>query len=67
MTTDFGSNGLSTGHTGDETLEEGLVRQVFIVLFEVLFGRSAELHGGKLVSALLKARNNVSDESTLSR
>lgn len=38
-------------HTCDETLEERLVGQIFIVLLEVLFRRSHELDCGKLVAA----------------
>jgi len=36
------------GRTGDETLEEGLVAQVGVVLLEVLLGRGDELDGGEL-------------------
>lgn len=72
--------------TCDETLEERLVGQIFVVLLEVLFGRSNELDGCKFVTAgcislhilsidkgrtmdhlptLLKARDDVANESTL--
>lgn len=37
--------------TCDETLEERLVGQIFVMLLEVLFGRSNELDGCKLVTA----------------
>lgn len=37
--------------TCNETLEERLVGQIFVVLLEVLFGRSHELDCGKLVAA----------------
>lgn len=39
---------LSVGRTGDETLEEGLVAQVLIVLLEVLLSGCDELDGGEL-------------------
>ena len=72
--------------TCDEALEERLVGQIFIVLLEVLLGRSDQLDCCKLVTArcvspnvllintdctmdhlptLLKARDDVADESTL--
>jgi len=36
--------------TGDETLEEGLVAQVLVVLLQVLLGGGDELDGCKLVA-----------------
>ena len=36
--------------TGDETLEEGLVLEVFVVLLEMLFRGGHELDGGELVA-----------------
>lgn len=41
--------------TCDEALEERLVCQVFIMLFEVLPGRHDQLHGSKLVASQLSA------------
>jgi len=43
----FGCGGV---RTGDETLEEGLLAQVGVVLLEVLLGRGDELDGGELES-----------------
>ena len=34
--------------TGDKALEEGLVREVFVMLLKVLLARADELHGDKL-------------------
>lgn len=36
--------------TGDETLEEGFVAEVLVVLLEMLLGRSHHFDGGKLVT-----------------
>lgn len=39
--------------TSDQPFEERLVAQVSVVLLEVLFGRSDELDGGKLVADIM--------------
>lgn len=43
-------------HTGDQTLEEGLLRKVGVVLLEVLLGRRDELDGSKLVTVVGRVR-----------
>ena len=42
------------GRTGDETLEEGLVAEVGVVLLEVLGGCGHQLDGDKLESVLIQ-------------
>ena len=37
-------------HTGNETLVEGLVGEVFVVLLQVLFRWGDELHGDELIA-----------------
>lgn len=39
--------------TSDEALEEGLLREVLVVLLEVLLGRRAGLHSNKLEAVLV--------------
>lgn len=57
---------LSLGlHTGDQALEERLGAQVLVVLLEVLLGWGDELDGSELEATLLKAGDDVADESTL--
>ena len=41
------------GITGNETREEGLAVEIFIVLLEVFFARRAELDGCELVALLI--------------
>jgi hypothetical protein len=53
------------GRTGDETLEEGLVLQILVVLLEVLLGWSDELDGSELVASLFKSADDLADETTL--
>lgn len=61
---DHGADGAGA-HVGDQTLEEGLVRQVGVVLLEVLLGGSDELDGDELVAALLEAGDDCADEAAL--
>lgn len=42
--------------TGNETLEEGLVAQVGVMLLKVLFGGGHELDGDELVAGRLSVR-----------
>lgn len=51
--------------TGNETLEEGLVAQVGVVLLEVLLGGGDELDGLELEATLLEAGDDVADKATL--
>jgi len=52
-------------HILDKAGEEGLVRKVLVVFFEVLFGRSDHLEGDDLETPEFKARYDVSDKVTL--
>lgn len=75
---------VSSLRTGNETLEEGLLAQVGVVLLEVLLGGGDELDGNELeagnrsmagrcaenwitIPSLLKAADDVANESTLRR
>ena len=42
---------MERGRTGNETLVEGLVGEVFVMLFEMLFRWADKFHGHKLVAA----------------
>jgi hypothetical protein len=61
---DHGADGAAQ-HVGDETLEEGLGGEVLVVLLEVLLAGGGELHGNELEAAVLEARDDGADESTL--
>lgn len=52
-------------HTCDETLEEGLLAQIGVVLLEVLLGRGDELDGSELVTSLLEPGDNLADQAAL--
>lgn len=51
--------------TGNETLEEGLASEVSVVLLEVLLARGAQLQGNELEAAVLEARDDGANETTL--
>ena len=51
--------------TGNETLEEGLGSQVGVVLLKVFLAGGGELHSNELEAAVLEARNDGANESTL--
>ena len=68
--------------TGDEALEERLVREVLVVLLEVLLGGRDHLDGNELVTedissrplilrvsipSLLETANDIANKSTLHR
>ena len=61
---DHGDDG-SRVHVLDETREELLVAEVSVVLLEVLVARGAQLHGNKLEAAVLEARDDGANETTL--
>ena len=61
---DHGADG-STGHVGNETGEEFLFLEVFVVLFHVFLTRGGQLHGDQLVSLLFETLDDFSNESTL--
>lgn len=54
-----------SGHTGNKTLEERLVRKIFVVLLEMLLAGSDELDGDKLVAAFLEAGDDIADQPAL--
>ena len=51
--------------TGDEALEEALAGEVGVVLLEVLLAGGGQLHGNELEAAVLEARDDGANESTL--
>lgn len=61
---DHGADG-AAAHVGDQPREEGLLREVGIVLLKVLLGGGGELDGGKLEAAGLEAGDDGADEATL--
>jgi hypothetical protein len=61
---DHGADGAAE-HVGDETLEEGLGGEILVVLLEVLLAGGGELHGNELEAAVLEARDDGANESTL--
>jgi len=61
---DHSDNGTSI-HVLDETREERLALEVFVVFFEVFSGGVDQLERSKLEAALLKARDDGADERAL--
>jgi hypothetical protein len=61
---DHGADG-AAAHVGNESREEGLLGEVFVVLLEVLLGGRGELDGGKLEATALEARDDGADEAAL--
>lgn len=61
---DHADNG-AREHVLDERGEEGLGREVGVVLLEVLLGGSSELEGDELEAALLEAGDDLADEAAL--
>jgi len=53
------------GHIGNETREEGLGGEVFVVLLEMLLGGAHELDGDELEATVLEARDDGADQTTL--
>ena len=51
--------------TGDETLEERLVRQILVVLLKVLLGRRDHLESNELVAALLESLDDIANQAAL--
>ena len=51
--------------TCDETLEERLVGEVFVVLLKVLLGWGDHLDSNHLVASLLEALDDVANQATL--
>lgn len=41
---------MASKRTSDETLEEGLVAQIFVMFFQMLLGGGDHLHGGELIA-----------------
>ena len=60
---DHGEDG-ARGHVLDQCGEERLLLQVLVVDFEVSLSRGNQLGGNELVSALLEALGDLSDETT---
>ena len=51
--------------TCDETLEEWLLLQIFVVRLKVLLGGRDHLQSNELVASLFEPTDDVADESTL--
>lgn len=61
---DHGADG-AAAHVGNQSREEGLVREVGVVLLKVLLGGSDELDGGKLEATVLEARDDGANQAAL--
>ena len=53
------------GHVLDQTGEEGLALEVLVVLFEVVLTSLDQLHGHKLIATVLKALNDLTNQTAL--
>ena len=61
---DHGADG-ARGQVGDQSLEEGLLGQVRVVLLQVLLAGSHHLDGDELVAAVLEAGEDGADQAAL--
>jgi len=61
---DHGADGARV-HVLDQAGEEGLGREVGVVLLQVLLAGLADLDGHQLVAAVFKSRDDVSDQAAL--
>ena len=53
------------GHVLDQAREEGLALEVLVVLFEVVLTGLDQLHGHKLIATILKALDDLTDQTAL--